>query len=242
MRIAVVPDAAQQSAQFTAGNLDEYLPSIDDLATAQQRNPKAMLTKAQDGIPWPVFWQLGDPASTFQDIRVRRAFSMAIDRQAIGNVIFNGQVISTVFLPAYLGKWSVAVSDLDPATQQYYKYNPAEAKKLLEAAGATDLQLTFVYVVNGPRLVWDADLQEARRDDQQHAQRSRSQDESRLHRLQQRLYRFGQGQQSGLLRQEHDRLRWHVGLHRGGRVPVRLLGLEEHEQPRASGATRPWTR
>ena len=149
IRVAVVPDTAQQLAQFSAGSLDEYMPGINDLATAKQRNPKATVIKADNGSPYPLYFQLGDPASPFLDIRVRQAFSMAIDRDALSKVIYNGETELTAFVPAYMGKWAQRLPDLDPAIGQFYKYNPTEAKKLLEAAGAANLQLKVAYIVNG---------------------------------------------------------------------------------------------
>jgi peptide/nickel transport system substrate-binding protein len=151
MKIAVVPETAQQLAQFTAGNTDELRDlAIDDLEAAKQRNPKATLIKTANGTPNPVFWQLGDPSSVFQDVRVRRAFSMAIDRDTLGKVAYNGDAVSTVFIPLYMGKWSMTVADLPQDVQQWYKFNPNESKKLLDAAGANNLQLRFAMVVNGP--------------------------------------------------------------------------------------------
>jgi peptide/nickel transport system substrate-binding protein len=149
IHMAIVPDASQQLAQFTAGSLDEYLPTVADLESAKQRNPKAVVVDVANGKPNPVFWQMGDPASAFQDIRVRRALSMAIDRNALSKVIYNGKAVAPVFLPTYMGKWALAISDLPSDTQQFYKSNPAEAKKSLEAAGASNLELRFATVVNG---------------------------------------------------------------------------------------------
>jgi peptide/nickel transport system substrate-binding protein len=151
LKLAVVSDAAQQIAQFGAGNIDELQQvAFDDLQAVKQRNPKATLIKAPYGSPNSVFWQLGDASSVFQDIRVRRAFSMAIDRDALAKVIYGGEASAPVFLPAYMGKWSMLVSDLPADTQQWYKYNPGDAKKLLEAAGASNLELRYGMVVNGP--------------------------------------------------------------------------------------------
>jgi peptide/nickel transport system substrate-binding protein len=146
IKVAVVPDSSQQQAQFTAGNLDEI--SVPDPATVDamtRSNPKAALVKAVNGTPNPVFWQLGDPNSAFQDIRVRRAFNMAVDRDTLAKVIFEGQAVAPVFIPPSMGKWSMLISNLPAGTQQYFKYNPAEAKKLLDAAGAGSLQLQLAY-------------------------------------------------------------------------------------------------
>lgn len=150
MRLAIIPAAAQQLAQFTAGNIDEFLPEINNLDTARQGNPKARLETAAYGNPQPLLFQLGDPDSPFQDIRLRQAVSLAIDRDALGKAIYNGQAVQTVWIPAYMGEWALLVKDLDANTGRYYKYDPAEAKKLLAAAGASDLQLKFAYIVNGP--------------------------------------------------------------------------------------------
>jgi peptide/nickel transport system substrate-binding protein len=150
LRVAIVPDLQQQFAQFAAGNLDLLLvDNYNDLQTVTQRSPKASVIKAVDGRAFPIYLQLGDPSSAFTDIRVRRALSMAIDREAIGKAIFSGQTVYTLFVPGYMGKWALGPQDLPKDLQQYFNYNPAEAKKLLESAGATNLQLKLAYVTGG---------------------------------------------------------------------------------------------
>ena len=150
-KFAIVPDPQQQLAQFSGGNMDELvLGTPDDLATAQQRNPKAQLMKVENGSPNPMYLQLGDPASIFNDIRVRRALSMLIDRDTLGKVVYNGQSEALVFVSSYMGKQSLQQKDLPSDTAQWFKYDPANAKKLLEAAGQTNLDLKFVYLVGSP--------------------------------------------------------------------------------------------
>jgi len=146
MRIAVIPDTSQQLAQFTAGNLDEHLlDSPFTLDQAMKSNPRASLVKFPYGVTWAVYMQMNDPTSLFRDVRVRRAISLAIDRDTLGKTIYADEAATCWLIPSYMGKWSVQTKDLPQDIRQYYTYNPAEAKQLLSAAGASGLQFKLVY-------------------------------------------------------------------------------------------------
>jgi len=144
----IIVDATQQLAQFSGGHLDQVSVGANDLDTMQRNNPKAALIKTPpDGrFMCVVYFPLGDPTSAFQDIRVRRALSMAIDRDAIGKAVFANQYAISLIVPPSLGKWSVPLSQLDATAQQNYRYNLAEAKTLLQAAGVLDQTFKFAYV------------------------------------------------------------------------------------------------
>jgi len=144
MRVAITPDPAQQLAQFAAGNLDEIeLRNPFEVPTVLQNNPRAKMYKVVAGNAAPLYFQLGDPSSVFQDVRVRRAISMAIDRDAVAKAVYNNDALDVVFVPGSMGKWSLPIDKLDAGVAQYYKYNPTEAKKLLDAAGQSNLQVRF---------------------------------------------------------------------------------------------------
>jgi peptide/nickel transport system substrate-binding protein len=70
----------------------------------------------------------------FSDVRVRHAMSLAIDRQAIIDAVFEGVGAMNPPVPAGLKEWSVPFDKLGEGAK-YYKHDPAEAKRLLAAAG-----------------------------------------------------------------------------------------------------------
>jgi ABC-type transport system substrate-binding protein len=75
---------------------------------------------------------------------------MLIDRDALNKALLNGMGVAVAFAPLYLGKWAMLISDLPKETQQWYQYNPPQAKQLLEAAGYSNLTIRLGYVTNGP--------------------------------------------------------------------------------------------
>ncbi len=145
IRVAIIPDANQLLAQFTTGNLDELLLDDPNSLDAAQRGTKVPALKTENAVPHALFLNVGADGSPFQDIRVRRAFSMALDRDAIMKSVYNSQAEQVVLIPSYMGKWSLKVPDLPADTLQYFKYNPAEAKKLLDAAGRGGMEIKFAY-------------------------------------------------------------------------------------------------
>jgi peptide/nickel transport system substrate-binding protein len=70
----------------------------------------------------------------FSDVRVRQAMSLAIDRQNIVDATFEGIGVSNPPVPAALKEWSIPMNQLGEGAR-YYKHDPAEAKRLLAAAG-----------------------------------------------------------------------------------------------------------
>lgn len=74
----------------------------------------------------------------FEDVRVRRAISMAIDRQSVVDTIFAGQRKPAI-------GWVAPVVDgfKDGACGEWCEFNPEEAKKLLEEAGGFEGKVTI---------------------------------------------------------------------------------------------------
>ncbi|MCL1796020.1 MAG: ABC transporter substrate-binding protein [Clostridia bacterium] len=69
----------------------------------------------------------------FKDARVRQAVSLAINREEIIDMAFNGEAEISGFVPASMGRWAVDVSD-----HPLYQQNVDNAKALMDEAGYTD--------------------------------------------------------------------------------------------------------
>jgi oligopeptide transport system substrate-binding protein len=120
-----------------AGNLD----IMDSVPPERLADAEAQFGDRFIARPSSSFTYLGFPLydDRFSDVRVRRAISMAIDRQAIIDAIFNGsfQPAGSVVSPV------VAGARQEPCGEPC-QYDPAEAKRLFDAAGGLD----------GPLVLW----------------------------------------------------------------------------------------
>ena len=74
---------------------------------------------------------------------MRQAISLAIDRDTIGKVLFNGTYHLGGVMSA-VGNGALPPDQLGAASQ-YFKYDPAKAKQLVAAAGAADAFSSLIY-------------------------------------------------------------------------------------------------
>lgn len=149
VRYAIVPDSAQQLAQFQGGNLDIVSVEDSDLPAMRRSKPDATVVTAPPGVPGWVFGQLGVPGSVWEDVRLRRAVSLAIDRDALMRIVAPQGGEFQMILGVAFGSWALKPTDLSQDVAQWYRFSPGEAKRLLEAAGLTDFVFKFIYTNNG---------------------------------------------------------------------------------------------
>ena len=144
--IRIIGDNAQAEVQFRAKNLHLNAVSpenIPQFAKELKGTKVVTMTPASGGPLIGLSWAPGQP---WEDIRVRRALSLAMDRDAIAKVIFDPKAYEAIGVKLDTF-WNTPLSSgwgaywLDPkskeagASAQYLQRNVAEAKKLLEAAG-----------------------------------------------------------------------------------------------------------
>jgi peptide/nickel transport system substrate-binding protein len=134
-------DNASRMAAFLSGKYDigwEFPGTINRVDWVQIKDTlKTKRPKLQTmEYPSPVMSHISmrTDQKPFSDVRVRQAMSMAIDRKAIIEAVFEGVGAMNPAVPAALREWSIPFDKLGEGAK-YYKHDPAEAKKLLAAAG-----------------------------------------------------------------------------------------------------------
>jgi peptide/nickel transport system substrate-binding protein len=92
----------------------------------------------------------------FSDVRVRRAISLAFNRKGIVDALLEGVGVFNSAVPAGLRDWALPVDQLGDGAQ-YYKFDPARARKLLAEAGYPNgFQATIAYATYGSTIVVDS--------------------------------------------------------------------------------------
>ncbi|MEX2246603.1 MAG: ABC transporter substrate-binding protein [Dehalococcoidia bacterium] len=140
INLAIITDTNQVLSQFAAGTLDSISVPPTLLESVRGQSPDAIFDVAPRNILSFLYFE---PASytadkaPFNDERVRRAMSMAINRDALLNRISSeGGEWPNIPINAGFGEsWWLDPkgSDIGDAGQ-YYQYNLTEAKALLTAA------------------------------------------------------------------------------------------------------------
>lgn len=128
--IKIIPDTETQSMMFESGELDildlDYAADSADRFT--ETYPDQIVQGPRVGI---VYFTMNFNKEPFQDVRVRKAVQMSIDRQAILDALYGGrgQVEQGIFPHGLIGFNS---------DQEEIKYDPEAAKALLAEAGYVD--------------------------------------------------------------------------------------------------------
>jgi peptide/nickel transport system substrate-binding protein len=148
--ILSTPDTATRVAAFRTGQSDFIsLASPSEVEMIRKTNPNAIVQTFQSTLT-PFGISLAQDRPPFNDVRVRRAISMAIDRQKQVDTIYEGHGILGWGVPyIYYQDTPPTAKDLGP----WWQYRPADAKKLLAEAGhAKGFETTLFYYEYFPQM------------------------------------------------------------------------------------------
>jgi peptide/nickel transport system substrate-binding protein len=132
------PDPAARFAAFITGQLDAgpEFPGMmvrhQDVETAKGKRANLRFVT----FPANVMTHVGmrTDMAPFNDIRVRKALSMAIDRKAIAEATAPLGSVKNPPVPAALAAWAIPYDQLGEGAK-YDEHNPKEARRLLKEAG-----------------------------------------------------------------------------------------------------------
>ena len=143
-------DASARLAAFRVGQID-YGYTLGNtkslLEELLETNPDVQVNLVPATSSWTFGMNLSNPK--FQDPRVRRALTLAIDTSLIRSVIYDDFAKSLTLQP-----WIYAV-DEEPSAENGLlgewnpRYDPEEAKKLLAASGVENLSFESMYYIYG---------------------------------------------------------------------------------------------
>ncbi|MFD1848763.1 ABC transporter substrate-binding protein [Oceanobacillus bengalensis] len=139
----VVPDQGARIAAFRTGQSDAIGGiSPEELNTLTKSNPDTIVKEVLFATQEQVFVNM--EREPFDDLNVRKAISMAIDRQSMVDSIYGGGEVSGPVNPS-LGKWALPLEE----REQLQPYDPEGAKALLAEAGFPNGFDTTLMVTDG---------------------------------------------------------------------------------------------
>lgn len=144
----IIPEYAQRFAQFLVGNVLEFTPRTQEVLQVRQDAPQTRMFKTDPGGGFGLiyFGNAEFNTSPWRDDRVRKALSMLINRPAMREHFSNSGTFAQAGFPiddrfhthvkAGLSAYWLdpAKDELGPASK-WFKYDPAEARALMSAAG-----------------------------------------------------------------------------------------------------------
>ena len=157
----VIPDESTGLAMYRTGQIDcgpgiNWAVRQQDLEALKKSHPHLVYQDFLSQSGGVINMRTDMPP--FTDVRVPRAISHAIDRQALVEAVW-GRGAPTAAVSRGLVEWSLPIDQLG-AGAKYYQYDPQEARRLLAEAGFSKGFKTQLTVTSGlgRDLVDDAQL------------------------------------------------------------------------------------
>ena len=140
LRFFILPEEPTTIAAFTARQLDLVSFEIAQQGGDEIKRlaPNAVLFEYEPNYPW--FPYMNQRVAPFNDMRVRKAFSLAIDRDELIKLINRGRGVPEM---PFVFRDLFSLEEI----RQHQPYNPTEARRLLAEAGyagGVDVETPYV--------------------------------------------------------------------------------------------------
>jgi len=159
LKYLMIPDNATALSALRTGKIQFITSGLSwqDADNLGKTNPELQLVEGLDAGFCVIMRCDKIP---FEDIRVRKALQMSIDREAITKTHYGGKVNGLpcgIVSPALTG-WCYAYNDWPQQLKDEYSYNPTRAKQLLAEAGFPKGFNTNVVAISGTGVRADINL------------------------------------------------------------------------------------
>ena len=151
----IIPDEAARLAALRAGTV-HYLWSVDPLIDRQLQGAPGVVLREPDGYCAQHGMAFNQTKAPFNDVRVRRAVSVGLNRREIIASVLRGRGSITTKIPPCDAPFGYSGDDKG---LPYYAHDAAQAKKLLAEAGfANGLDTTLEVSPRFPQTVRTAEV------------------------------------------------------------------------------------
>ncbi len=139
IEFTIIPNRSTAILAFVAGKFDLTFPtevSIPLLKDVKTQDPNAVCVVAPNNVSTNIIVNSSSPP--FDNLDIRRALALALDRKAFISIMFEGQGdIGGAMLPAPAGLWAMPTEMLEqiPGYGPDINANREAARKLMEKAG-----------------------------------------------------------------------------------------------------------
>lgn len=142
----VIPDPATLRAALRAGEVDLIVGFGVDVSAAQALSAvQGIRVQSAPDLAYSLVGVQNERAP-LNDLRVRQALSLAVDRAAIARVVYSGRAAVAGPIPPTLEEWQ----PLPPGRLPNYTPNPARARQLLQQAAQGRVSLRVMPIPTVP--------------------------------------------------------------------------------------------
>lgn len=155
VRMVIMPDEASRLAALRAGRI--HLTELRQIENVQQARSMSGVKVLEQPATNFYALQINTKRAPFDDVRVRQAISLAIDRNEVLMAAVGGEASLLGPVPPALAQWALPVSEYE-----LYQYNVDRAKQLLAEAGyANGFSTSITASQQYPLLVTNAQIIQA---------------------------------------------------------------------------------